>query len=349
MKRDSVLELKQEILDSLRPGKARRGGTEAQSLVNPRIESRIAVGFSKKSDRQYQLEIRVQRRNGAAYEQALGFKEKARNEANIEEIPVIEIPSKGILMGLGIRARLGKIIRPLHIGLSIGHTDGGAGTLGAFVSDRDGAEYILSNNHVLAPSKEADLRDPIFQPGRPDQSPLLARLKIAELSDFNVINNNDRNEFDAAIAALIEGIEHESNRIPTGAGIPGEGRLIRQVKSKDEALNLLSKDKPVCKIGRTTGFTAGTIGAVALDNVTVKTSLGNVVFDDLIQVNWLSGRKPFSKPGDSGSLVFTRDGLRAVGLHFAGGIRMVRRSRVGVSYSCNLATVLESFNVSLLD
>ena len=55
-------------------------------------------------------------------------------------------------------------IRPAPGGVSIGHRDITAGTLGCLVA-KNGQTFILSNNHVLANSNEADPGDPILQPG----------------------------------------------------------------------------------------------------------------------------------------------------------------------------------------
>ena len=96
MRKESVLELKNEVLKSLWERSARQRGTvaETQGLVNPYVESRLAVGYSQPKKGSYKLEFRVQRRHGAAYELAEEFKKKARQEANIEVVPSVEIPSR---------------------------------------------------------------------------------------------------------------------------------------------------------------------------------------------------------------------------------------------------------------
>lgn len=54
-------------------------------------------------------------------------------------------------------------------GVSIGHYKITAGTLGAIVTDRrTGERLILSNNHVLANSNDAQIGDPLLQPGPAD-------------------------------------------------------------------------------------------------------------------------------------------------------------------------------------
>ena len=56
--------------------------------------------------------------------------------------------------------------RPAPGGVSIGHYQITAGTLGVVVRDRStGDRLILSNNHVLANSNDAQIGDPILQPG----------------------------------------------------------------------------------------------------------------------------------------------------------------------------------------
>ncbi|MGH9875149.1 MAG: hypothetical protein ACRD9S_22060 [Pyrinomonadaceae bacterium] len=356
MRKESVLELKNEVLKTLwsRSGQQRGAVAQTQGLVNPYVESRLAVGYSQRQKGSYRLELRVQRPDGAAYQLAEDFKEKARQEANIEVVPSIEIPSQRAV--LNVAGHKGLTHRkdvnndePIHIGLSIGHAEDGAGTLGAFVSDSDGKECILSNNHVLALMGAAALKDAIYQPGRPDQKFIQARTEIAFLSNYCVINKNARDSIDAAVATLKKGVSHESNRIPVGLRFPMEGKMIRQVESAEHLIDLLRTDSSVCKIGRTTGLTEGRVGAVALDNVTVKTSIGNVVFDNVIEINWKSNKTPFSRPGDSGSLVFTKNGLWAVGLHFAGGVKKLQQRTIGVSYSGNMTTILDTMELSWLD
>lgn len=54
-------------------------------------------------------------------------------------------------------------------GVSVGHVQVTAGTLGALVRDNNtGERFILSNNHVLANSNDARVGDPILQPAELD-------------------------------------------------------------------------------------------------------------------------------------------------------------------------------------
>jgi hypothetical protein len=54
--------------------------------------------------------------------------------------------------------------RPAPGGVSVGHVAITAGTLGCWVT-KNGQKVILSNNHVLANSNDAEIGDPILQPG----------------------------------------------------------------------------------------------------------------------------------------------------------------------------------------
>jgi len=78
---------------------------------------------------------------------------------------VIEI---GVVKMLGVRTARG---RPCQPGMSIGHYQSTAGTMGAVVKDKKTKELmVLSNNHVLANGSSvqearAKVGDPILQPG----------------------------------------------------------------------------------------------------------------------------------------------------------------------------------------
>ena len=349
MNKDSVLELKRDVMKSLsRQIEGEGRGVRMQGLANPQVENRLAVGYSHLGKGSYRLELRVQRRSGAAYRLAEEVRKKAKREANIDEVPSINIPPGSEVSDFRGARGMAQMKRPLHIGLSVGHGDGDPGTLGAFVSDDAGNNCILSNNHVLALMGKARLNDRVYQPGGSDGVGVAGE-EIGSLSNYIVIGKNRRDSSDAAFAVLDAGIENESNVIPRGYGFPSEGRMVREVTPVESLLSLLKLNTPVCKIGRTTGFTMGRITAVELDNIAVETSIGTIRFNKLIEISWESNNKPFTKPGDSGSMVFTKDGFFAIGLHFAGGFKKFRQSTIGISYSCNMASVLRTLRLSLLD
>jgi hypothetical protein len=72
--------------------------------------------------------------------------------------------------------------RPAPGGVSIGHHEITAGTLGCLVK-KNGEMVILSNNHVLANSNDAQVGDPILQPG-PYDGGRFPNDHIADLTQF---------------------------------------------------------------------------------------------------------------------------------------------------------------------
>jgi len=242
---------------------------------------------------------------------------------------------------------LGQAHKPLHIGLSVGHKNSGPGTLGAFVSTDQG-EAILSNCHVLGLSGRISPKDDnaphyIYQPGRPDVQFLLSVLQVAELHVLIDISNNSANEVDAAVALLFDqGGNHLGNSIPPG-NWPDAGEELGRVGKFDQ----LEDKTKVAKIGRTTGYTTGEVSAVWTDAIVDIPGLGNAYFENLLEVT-APVDKPFSEPGDSGSLVFEVASRRPVGLHFAGGTATRDGKKVQVGYACNLEIVLEALGITLL-
>ncbi len=341
MKKASVLELKKSSLKSLRKA-LRPSGPSVESII-PVIQNRIAVGYSRLEKDDYRLEIRVQRKDGPAYKQALQIKEEAHDEANIEVVRQIAIPTRLEIEDADPHPALIKRVRPLQIGLSIAHRDGAAGTLGAFV-DTDDGHCILSNSHVLAQPSAAAENDPIFQPGRPDVARLNNKGQIGRLYSYDVLSRNVSNDCDSAIALLEKDESHIGNVIPAGCGSPFAGG---KIVLREQIEDLLTKGREVYKIGRTTGWSVGTIDAVAVDDLIVSSGLGNLIYSDVIQIEWMDQKKPFSLPGDSGSLVFLQDGdeFVAFGLHFAGG---KKEGGEGVSFTCNLALALDSHSATFL-
>jgi hypothetical protein len=224
--------------------------------------------------------------------------------------------------------------RPAPGGVSIGHYQITAGTLGTMVRDAATEQrLILSNNHVLANSNDAQIGDTVVQPGSIDGGHAISD-KIAELERFVPIeftsepsdcgianwvadaanfvarllssrsklmpvreNPSAVNQVDAAVARPID-----------DADVSNEILDIGEVSGTAEATLAMG----VRKSGRTTAFTTGTI----------------TVLEATIDVTYGEGRKarfegqivstPMSQGGDSGSLLVAADSLKAVGLLYAG-------------------------------
>ena len=101
----------------------------------------------------------------------------------------------------------------------------------------------------------------------------------------------------------------------------------------------------VSKAGRTTGTTAGRITAIEIDNLVVGYEIGDLRFDNQIEVEG-TGNLPFSRGGDSGSLVVNRD-RKAVGLLFAGS-DTGGTNRRGLTFLNPIADVLNALNINLV-
>ena len=98
-------------------------------------------------------------------------------------------------------------------------------------------------------------------------------------------------------------------------------------------------------MGRTTGETEGRVTAFELDNVVVTYDIGNVRFDDQIEIEG-AGSNAFSDGGDSGSLIFDKQ-LGAVALLFAGGDEGGSNDMC-LTYGNSIRAVLDALKVDLV-
>jgi len=207
------------------------------------------------------------------------------------------------------------------------------GTLGALVQDANKAQYILSNNHVLARTNAAKLGEDIIQPGLIDQSPVCAQDSsdaVADLSAFVSIKFKGKgaiptNTVDAAIAQV------RPNKVDSSGRIIDIGVISNA--TVEPAIGLAVK-----KSGRTTGLTSGSISAV---DVTVDVSYGSGKTARFVnQILVTPGS--FIDGGDSGSLmVEDLDPMpRAVGLLFAGSS--------SVAIANPIDDVLNEFDVTMV-
>lgn len=246
--------------------------------------------------------------------------------------------------------------RPLRGGMSISTTDddlGGTGTLGICVTLNDGNTYILSNNHVLAGANTAPIGTPILQPSEGDGGVFPADL-VATLTSFVPLDFGfhtvqfpplppvqlpNANFVDAALARIIDVAFTAPARIADSYNVGnrelhwiGYPRpLVSGRWTAEQKLGLLGAR--VCKMGRTSEFTRGSIISLFSDLFVGPYVNGlNAWFEDQIQITG-DGAQPFSKGGDSGSLVVAFEtgepqavpfpavvrGTDPIGLVFSGG------------------------------
>jgi hypothetical protein len=244
--------------------------------------------------------------------------------------------------------------RPAPGGVSIGHYQITAGTLGCVVRDVEtGDRLILSNNHVLANINRASLGDPILQPGAfdggqesTDTFAVLERfLGIRFKVEPPTCSIAKSVAWLANSVAQVAGSKHRLmayrseaeavNRVDAALARPLEGGMVL-----DEILEIgvVGGVRPatlgmiVRKSGRTSGLTTGQIRVLEA-TIDVDYSGRTARFDDQIITT------PMSEPGDSGSLLVAADALQAVGLLFAG-------SQQATVYN-PIEVVLERLNVTL--
>ncbi|MDF1514106.1 MAG: hypothetical protein P1S60_09880 [Anaerolineae bacterium] len=240
--------------------------------------------------------------------------------------------------------------RPAQPGISVGHFRITAGTIGLVVY-REGAPYILSNNHVLANSNDAQIGDPIYQPGSADGG--TANDQIGTLADFEPIDFGETtadcavaNNLTALLNALarLAGSRHRLQAVRQTAGVNIMDAALAQpddpaqVNPEIMGIGMVAGvadpylGQRIQKMGRTTGITQGMINQV---DVTVKVNYGGrtVSFSDQV----FAGN--MSSPGDSGSSILDM-GRQVVGLLFAGSETTTILSPI--------QPVLERFDVTVM-
>ncbi len=287
---------------------------------------------------------------------AIGYKEKGGQKTETpnlvvmvrKKLPLSELRSQDVVpsevdrIGTDVKA-VGEIRalnqvptdkwRPAPGGVSIGHYAITAGTLGAVVKDTSTNEkLILSNNHVLANSNDAEIGDAILQPGPYDGGTLpddtIAHLLrfvpikyVLDLPDCPISTSvaSIANFFARALGSKHRLVamrqQLEANQVDAALAKPVEPGMVSDeilsigqiVGTKEAELGLA-----VRKSGRTTGYTTGTI---ELLDATVNVSYGTgkiATFEGQIVTSAMS------QGGDSGSLLVDANENLALGLLFAG-------------------------------
>lgn len=244
----------------------------------------------------------------------------------IDGIPT-DVVATGVIRALQSRTARH---RPAPGGVSIGHREITAGTLGCLVR-RGGQVFVLSNNHVLANSNDARRGDAILQPG-PYDGGRFPDDHIADLEDFvsiSFLEPPSECRFARGLVTVLNAgcsligsktryravnILATENRVDAAIARPLEPALVRSEILEIGTISGLESGglgMAIKKSGRTTGLTTGEIMQV---DVTVNVQYGPgrlAQFSDQL----LAG--PMSQGGDSGSAVLD-DSNRLVGLLFAG-------------------------------
>lgn len=249
----------------------------------------------------------------------------------LTSMPVQQVPV-GVVDAFSHRARH----RPAPGGVSVGHVNVTAGTLGSraigLTSPWTNRHLVLSNNHVLANSNNAQVGNNIIQPGAADGGRHPGD-QIAVLARWVPIHfGGAPNYVDAAFGwAWHQRIRGEQYYLSGG----------RPAYYRTGTVPIApSLGMTVGKSGRTTGLTQGRITQIGV-SVNVNFGGGRVaLFRNQIAIRSVNAN-PFSAGGDSGSLIWHwATGMRPVGLLFAGG--------GGTTFANPISAVLSALNIRLL-
>ncbi len=245
--------------------------------------------------------------------------------ASVDGLPT-DVVETGLIRAVDLDPRARH--RPALPGLSIGHMAGATGTFGLLVQ-REGAPYLLSNNHVIANCNDTPPGAPILQPGpldggTPDD-------QIAELAEFEPLDfgvQAGQCQYTEALASFLNTLARwggSSHRLQSVQQTPGQNlldaALARPLSPELVMPSIMGNIIPsgigmpqlgqrVRKWGRTTGYTEGVIQQIDVVAQVDYNGRGVYFADQIIASR-------MSSPGDSGSGILDMEG-RAVGLLFAG-------------------------------
>lgn len=291
--------------------------TRSRSEGGTRMAVGVAVGTATDD---YRIAIRARTEEDVDQKLLEKIRSKAGNEIDLQytgplEITPVEAPVQ---------------TRRLELGASTGHYRSSAGTIGFFARRiADGTLGIVSNNHVLAAQDEGLDNDDVLHPGPADsgRSPndVVARL----VGDYPRLHAENQT-VDCAFARLVRGATCDPLAVSAK-------EALRTTLAVPEI------EMDVEKIGRTTGRTRGRITAIDLDFFDVNYSFGLQSFYGQIEIESVDAT-PFCRPGDSGSLIFTRD-CEPVGLLFL-GTRAGGRFNSGRGYANPIDEVFRALGVT---
>jgi len=213
------------------------------------------------------------------------------------------------------------------------------GTVGFKVCDNTttGVDGIISCNHVAAAGcpnlcpNNAPIGTNFYSPGVIDSTKVCTTTGLTDVGTLNrfvpiVLNDVTINYIDAAFV--------QSTDTLVSNNIQGLG-------AQNNAVVAAYLGQTVCKSGRTSGVTCGTVTGINLTvNVNYGQGCGVGRFSNMIMYSPTAPYTVMSQPGDSGSPVVDADTNAAVALNFAG-------TNSGIGIGNPMGAVLSALNVSL--
>lgn len=316
---DSVRHVKHELRAVFDEAVRRRGRTR-EGEPPPRVAFGVAPGPQSNG---FRVAVRARSPEDLPSDLDKEIRRAAAGEVDVRFTGPVEVRP----------AAAGTASPRLAVGASIGHYRCRAGTLGFFGRrNSDGTIGIVSNNHVLAVEDRGNEDDDVLHPAPADRGrkpdDVVARLdgrypRLRQSTAF----------VDCAFAPILDGFSYDPRLII------GSQRLAGTTMVPET-------HRDVCKVGRTTGLTYGRITAFEFEPFDIDYTFGSVRFEGQIEIESVDG-KPFSQPGDSGSLVFSYPSRYPVGLVFARAAAGGQHSS-GLTYANPIDAVLSALDITFL-
>ncbi len=222
------------------------------------------------------------------------------------------------------REALEAVLRP---GTSIGNEFGGAGSIGLVVVVEPEKEEpflaLTTAAHVLSLTNEMRNNREVASPAQSDRDEPKASDVIGEYYDGTLLvrqsegtpGTSQANKADVAIVEISEDVlikkSKEIDKLnlvphPDDPENRNKAVAITEIVPKENISDYV--DDTVYKVGRTTGYTYGRLELATAGNITPKMHNGLFYKYENLGVIEFPKDKDFSQPGDSGGLVYTREG-----------------------------------------
>jgi hypothetical protein len=291
-----------------------------------RPENRMSLG-KKLFEGKEVLAVCLEKEEGPAYNEAIALRDQSPETVVVEIVGMAQSiwpqdQNQGTSNG----------VWTLQPGSSVGHVDSWAGSLGAFVTfeyprgpktRRGTFNGFTSASHVLGLNNKAQLDDHVMSPARPD-SDNDAAYKVGKLGPYKPLTHytqqNDPeaivNKADIGVVELDVGVECSMQNLVVDPANPKNLMPITGVLSEDDLVAHL--EEPLYMVGRTSGFSEGTLHVAGLGVYPIRLPNGrSYLYGDVYVVRPKTVKSNFSAGGDSGALIYTASG-KAAGFLVAG-------------------------------
>jgi hypothetical protein len=277
---------------------------------------RVGLGISKTNDGQPALTVAYDQKNSAGAKLAEQLVDESTPvKVSAVDIGRAEVPTRAQI--IRPRSRVTAYVQGdrLAPGSSVSHAHGQAATLGAFIREVGSGrsdQFGFVSSSALSLWGRARRGDPILSPGVPDGVRTMKN-RVGELHDFcYLVPSNEEqdslyNSADLCHVVLQRAGEFQ-NIVPLPRSPNDETITVHSVASEAELFDCINR--PVFKVGRTTGWTRGTLSVVALSAFSIVGGDGRkYLFTNCALIESESPEVSFSSAGDSGAMVYSENGV----------------------------------------